>query len=102
VVFGKLSVSNLLRQASNGAAMRKNPSLACALEAGAKIIVSRDEDLLALGKPFGIEIITPRQLLANLAGIFDDQKLRQSARLAYSRDDVRHAHGRYLRACRHC
>jgi putative PIN family toxin of toxin-antitoxin system len=33
--------------------------LACALAAGAKIIVSYDEDLLALGKPFGIEILKP-------------------------------------------
>ena len=47
---------------------KDDPCLACALAAGAKIIVSRDEDLLALEKPFGIEIITPRQLLARLAG----------------------------------
>jgi uncharacterized protein len=47
---------------------KDDPYLACALAAGAKMIVSRDEDLLALGKPFGIEIITPRQLLARLAG----------------------------------
>jgi putative PIN family toxin of toxin-antitoxin system len=33
--------------------------LACALASGAKIIVSHDEDLLALGKPFGIEILKP-------------------------------------------
>jgi putative PIN family toxin of toxin-antitoxin system len=43
-----------------------DPYLACALAAGAKVIVSRDEDLLALGKPFGIPIITPRELLAKL------------------------------------
>ena len=47
---------------------KDDPYLACALGAGAKLIVSRDEDQLALGKPFGIEIITPRQLLARLAG----------------------------------
>jgi putative PIN family toxin of toxin-antitoxin system len=47
---------------------KDDPYLACALGAGAKIIVSRDQDLLTLGKPFGIEIITPRQLLARLAG----------------------------------
>lgn len=41
-----------------------DPFLACALASGAKIIVSKDEDLLALEKPFGIEILTPRQLLA--------------------------------------
>ena len=33
--------------------------LSCALAAGAKIIVSKDIDLLALGKPFGIEILPP-------------------------------------------
>jgi putative PIN family toxin of toxin-antitoxin system len=33
--------------------------LACALAGGAKIIVSRDDDLLVLGKPFGIEILRP-------------------------------------------
>lgn len=44
-----------------------DPYLACALAAGAKVIVSRDEDLLTLNKPFGIEIITPRELLKRLA-----------------------------------
>lgn len=47
--------------------VKDDPYLACALAAGAKIIVSRDEDLLALEKPFGIHIITPRLLLARLA-----------------------------------
>jgi putative PIN family toxin of toxin-antitoxin system len=46
---------------------KDDPHLACALAAGAKIIVSRDDDLLALGKPFGIQIITPRDLLMKLA-----------------------------------
>ncbi|MGZ8921471.1 MAG: PIN domain-containing protein [Limisphaerales bacterium] len=46
---------------------KDDPYLACALAAGAKLIISRDDDLLALGKPFGIEIITPRQLLVRLA-----------------------------------
>ena len=41
--------------------------LACALAAGAKVIVSRDDDLLALKKPFGIQIVTPRELLSKLA-----------------------------------
>ena len=40
-----------------------DPFLACALACGAKVIVSRDDDLLALKKPFGIEIVTPRQFL---------------------------------------
>ena len=46
---------------------KDDPYLACALAAGAEIIVSRDDDLLALEKPFGIDIITPRLLLARLA-----------------------------------
>ncbi len=40
--------------------------LACALSAGAKVIVSRDDDLLVMKRPFGIEIITPRDLLRRL------------------------------------
>jgi putative PIN family toxin of toxin-antitoxin system len=43
-----------------------DPYLACALAARAKVIVTRDDDLLVMEKPFGIEIITPRQLLARL------------------------------------
>ena len=38
--------------------------LACALAAGAKFIVSNDQDLLALEKPFGIEILRPAQFIA--------------------------------------
>ncbi|MEW6303564.1 MAG: putative toxin-antitoxin system toxin component, PIN family [Verrucomicrobiota bacterium] len=41
--------------------------LECAVSAGATIIVSRDEDLLALEKPFGMEIMTPRAFLSRLA-----------------------------------
>jgi len=44
-----------------------DPYLACALSAEAKIIVTRDGDLLVLGKPFGIEIITPHELLVRLS-----------------------------------
>ncbi len=40
--------------------------LACALAAGATLIVSRDQDLLVLEKPFGIPIVTPRQFLGRL------------------------------------
>lgn len=47
--------------------VKDDPYLACALAAGAKIIVTRDDDLLALGKPFGIQIITPRELLVRLS-----------------------------------
>jgi uncharacterized protein len=45
---------------------KDDPYLACALAAGAKIIVSHDDDLLALEKPFGIQIVTPRELLMRL------------------------------------
>ena len=45
---------------------RDDPYLACALGASAGLIVSRDQDLLVLGKPFGVEIIAPRQMLARL------------------------------------
>jgi len=45
---------------------KDDPYLACALAAGAKLIVSRDDDLLALEKPFGIQIVTPRELLLKL------------------------------------
>lgn len=45
---------------------KDDPYLACALAAGAKVIVTRDEDLLALEKPFGISILTPRDLLMKL------------------------------------
>jgi putative PIN family toxin of toxin-antitoxin system len=40
-----------------------DPFLACALASGAKTVVSKDRDLLALEKPFGVEVVTPRQLL---------------------------------------
>ena len=47
--------------------LKDDPYLACALGAGAKIIVTRDADLLALGKPFGIQIITPHEWLVLLS-----------------------------------
>jgi predicted nucleic acid-binding protein len=47
--------------------VKDDPYLACALGAGAKILVTRDGDLLALGKPFGIQIMTPRELLVRLS-----------------------------------
>ena len=43
-----------------------DPCLACALAARAQMILSRDPDLLALGKPFGIEVLTPRALLSRI------------------------------------
>ena len=63
----RVEPSPLGKQRSRDA--KDDPYLACALGGGSKIIVSRDDDLLALGKPFGIEMITPRQLLARLAGL---------------------------------
>jgi putative PIN family toxin of toxin-antitoxin system len=41
-----------------------DPFLSCALACDAKIVVSKDKDLLVLGKPFGIEMLFPRQFLA--------------------------------------
>ncbi len=43
-----------------------DPYLAWALAAGAKVIVTRDDDLLVMEKPFGIEVITPHELLRRL------------------------------------
>lgn len=63
----RVEPSPLGKQRSRDA--KDDPYLACALTSGAKILISRDEDLLALEKPFGIEIITPRQLLARFAGL---------------------------------
>ena len=37
--------------------------LACALTSRAKYLITRDPDLLALGKPFGIAIVTDEQFL---------------------------------------
>jgi predicted nucleic acid-binding protein len=47
--------------------LKDDPYLACALGAGAKTIVTRDRDLLVLEKPFGIHIMTPRELLVRLS-----------------------------------
>jgi putative PIN family toxin of toxin-antitoxin system len=43
-----------------------DPFLACALTAKAKHIVAPDRDLLSLGKPFGIDIVTPAGLIRSL------------------------------------
>jgi len=42
---------------------KDDPFLACALSAHAKFLISRDNDLLVLGKPFGIGVITPAGFL---------------------------------------
>jgi predicted nucleic acid-binding protein len=55
------------RQISRDA--KDDPYLACALQARAEFIVSRDQDLLTMGKPFGIEILTPRAFLRRVAAL---------------------------------
>ena len=45
---------------------KDDPYLACALAARADYIVTRDKDLLVMEKPFGIEIVTPREILTVL------------------------------------
>ena len=45
-----------------------DPILACALGAGAKIVTAYDKDLLDMGRPFGIEILKPAELLRRLKG----------------------------------
>ena len=50
--------------------LKDDPYLACALAAQAQFIISRDRDLLALEKPFGIEILTPRAFLSRVAKLF--------------------------------
>ena len=40
--------------------VKDDPFLACALASRAEFIVTKDKDLLALEKPFGVEIVTPR------------------------------------------
>ena len=44
-----------------------DPFLACALAAQAEYIIASDRDLLSLGKPFGVAIVTPAELLKRLA-----------------------------------
>ena len=43
-----------------------DPFLACALASRAEFIVTKDKDLLALGKPFGVGIVTPRDFYRRL------------------------------------
>ena len=45
---------------------KDDPILGTALGAGARIIVTFDNDLLILEKPFGIAILRPREFLARL------------------------------------
>jgi putative PIN family toxin of toxin-antitoxin system len=52
--------------------MRDDCYLACGLQAGAEAIVSNDRDLLVLGKPFGIAILTPIQFLKFVRGVTEN------------------------------
>lgn len=61
-----VSPSPLGRQRSRDA--RDDIYLAAALGARARCVVTHDKDLLSLGKPFGVETISPAQLLERLKG----------------------------------
>lgn len=45
---------------------KDDPFLACALASRAEFIISKDQDLLALNKPFGVQILTPRAFYRKL------------------------------------
>jgi predicted nucleic acid-binding protein len=67
---GLIGLSRLVSPASLGKQRSRDPGddpyLACALAARAEFVITRDPDLLDLGKPFGIQILTPRALLSRL------------------------------------
>lgn len=44
-----------------------DPFLACAIASQAKYIVTSDRDLLDLGKPFGIRIVTPAEFIREIS-----------------------------------
>jgi putative PIN family toxin of toxin-antitoxin system len=46
--------------------IKDNIFLACALASGAEIIILKDHHLLNLEKPFGIQVLSPRQFLGRL------------------------------------
>ncbi len=46
--------------------VKDDPFLACASAGRAEFIVTKDKDLLALDKPFGVEVVTPRQFYRRL------------------------------------
>ena len=45
---------------------KDDPFIACALASRAEFIVTKDKDLLALDKPFGVDIVTPREFYRKL------------------------------------
>jgi predicted nucleic acid-binding protein len=65
-----ISASHLVVAAPAGKQRSRDPNddpyLACALAARAEFIITRDGDVLDLGKPFGIQIVTPRVFLNRL------------------------------------
>jgi putative PIN family toxin of toxin-antitoxin system len=44
---------------------KDDPFLACALASRAEFIITKDKDLLALDKPFGVKMVTPREFCRN-------------------------------------
>ncbi len=46
--------------------IKDDPFLACALASHADFIVTKDKDLLAMAKPFGVGIFTPRDFYRRL------------------------------------
>jgi len=46
---------------------KDDPYLACAVAAKARYIVTYDNDLLDMGKPFGIEMIRPAELIRRMS-----------------------------------
>ncbi len=46
---------------------KDDPFLACALASRAEWLVTKDRDLLELGKPFGVAVVTPRDFYRRFA-----------------------------------
>ena len=46
--------------------VKDDPFLACALANRDEFIVTKDKDLLAVEKPFGVEVVTPREFYRRL------------------------------------
>lgn len=61
VTAGQLSLAGVTRDPKDDAVV------ACAIEGGAEVIVSGDQDLLALGTYKRVEVMTPRQFTERLA-----------------------------------
>jgi putative PIN family toxin of toxin-antitoxin system len=64
------SLANIVEPMPTGKLSRDiddNIFIGCALASSAKYIVTRDVDLLVLKKPFGIEILQPRDFLRKIS-----------------------------------